>query len=75
MKTCPEISTQDLSATEIDALEADRISETDEASGQDKILSLWVSEAQRRLEEYRSGAVEVIPGPEAIASLRRKYGG
>jgi hypothetical protein len=36
---------------------------------------LWAAEAQRRVQELRSGAVHAVPGEEAVATLRKKYGG
>lgn len=35
---------------------------------------LWAIEAQRRLEEIRSGAVEAIPGEEVFAELHKRFG-
>lgn len=35
---------------------------------------LWATEAQRRLEEVRSGRVQTIPGKEALAQVRRSLG-
>ena len=35
---------------------------------------LWAVEAQRRLEEIRSGKVQAIPGETVMAELRRRYG-
>lgn len=34
---------------------------------------LWVAEAQRRLEEIRSGEVQTIPGDEVMAELHQRY--
>jgi putative addiction module component (TIGR02574 family) len=33
----------------------------------------WAVEAQRRLEEIRSGKVQGIPGDQVMAELRRRY--
>jgi len=35
---------------------------------------MWAIEARRRVEEIRSGAVEVIPGEEVFAELHRRFG-
>jgi len=37
------------------------------------IHRLWAAEADRRLQELRSGAVKAVPGDEALARLRQKY--
>lgn len=34
---------------------------------------LWAAEAQRRLEDVRSGKVQAIPGEPVMAELRRSY--
>ena len=53
---------------------ADRLVESlDPAEGSD-LHKVWAKEAHRRLEELRSGAVKSIPGEEALAQLREKYG-
>jgi putative addiction module component (TIGR02574 family) len=39
-----------------------------------EIDRLWAAEAQRRLEEIRSGKVQAIPGEPVMAELRRRYG-
>jgi putative addiction module component (TIGR02574 family) len=38
-----------------------------------EIDQLWAAEAQRRLEEIRSGKVQAIPGEPVMAELRRRY--
>ncbi|NEP61287.1 MAG: addiction module protein [Symploca sp. SIO2G7] len=35
------------------------------------IQELWIEEAQKRIDEIRSGAVKAIPGEEALAQVRR----
>lgn len=35
-----------------------------------KIDQLWLAEAKRRRDEIRAGAVEAIPGEEALKSVR-----
>ena len=75
MKNYSTISEGDLSPTETELILEDRLAESAERISHDEHLALWVAEANRRLEELISGAVQAIPGPEAIASLRRKYGG
>ncbi|NET62230.1 MAG: addiction module protein [Symploca sp. SIO2E6] len=35
------------------------------------IQELWIEEAQKRIDEIRSGAVKAIPGEEALARVRQ----
>ena len=35
----------------------------------------WVAEAQRRLEEVRSGAARTIHGDEVFAAIRKRFAG
>jgi len=37
----------------------------------DEIQRLWIEEANRRLEEVRSGKVKPIPGEDVLAEARR----
>lgn len=60
--------------SEARALLADRLVESLDPAEDGYIRNLWISEANRRLQELRSGAVKAIPGAEAVASLRKKYG-
>jgi len=57
------------------ALLADRLVESLDPAEDGQLHQLWAPEAQRRLQELRSGSVRAIPGEEAVANLRRKYGG
>ena len=57
------------------ALLADRLVESLDPAEEGPLHDLWVAEANRRLEELRSGAVQGIPGEDAVAALRRKFGG
>lgn len=50
---------------------ADRLVESLDPAEDGVLHQLWVVEAQRRLEEVRSGKVKTIPGPEAIEQVRR----
>lgn len=59
--------------SEARALLADRLVESLDPAEDGTIRRLWVSEANRRLQELRSGKVKAVPGPEAVASLREKY--
>lgn len=59
--------------SEARALLADRLVESLDPAEDGYIHDLWVAEAQRRLQELRSGTVKGIPGDEAIARLRQKY--
>ena len=60
--------------SEARALLADRLVESLDPAEDGHIHRLWVEEARRRLDELRSGRVKSIPGEEAMAGLRRKYG-
>ncbi|HWY25352.1 MAG TPA: addiction module protein [Nevskia sp.] len=57
--------------SEARALLADRLVESLDPAEEGRIHSLWAAEAQRRLEEVRSGRVAAIPGEEALARVRR----
>ena len=56
------------------ALLADRLVESLDPAEDGQRHQLWAPEAQRRLQELRFGSVRAIPGEEAVANLRRKYG-
>ncbi len=34
----------------------------------------WLEEARRRLEEFREGKVQAIPGKEVVEGVRRRFG-
>ena len=53
------------------ALLADRLVESLDPAEDGYIHRLWAAEAQRRLDEVRSGKVRTIPGPEALERVRR----
>jgi putative addiction module component (TIGR02574 family) len=53
------------------ALLADRLVESLDPAEEEELRALWVAEAQRRLEEVRSGRVRTIPAEEALARVRR----
>jgi hypothetical protein len=57
--------------SEARALLADRLVESLDPAQDSEIQALWVAEATRRRDEIRSGAVAPIPGPEALARVRR----
>ena len=40
---------------------------------QAEIDRLWVEEAERRVSQIERGDVELIPGDEVFAKIRRKY--
>jgi putative addiction module component (TIGR02574 family) len=42
---------------------------------QKEIDDLWKIEAQRRVEEVRSGVVTPIPGDEVFEEVRKRFGG
>lgn len=59
--------------SEARALLADRLVESLDPAEDGYIHNLWVAEANRRLQELRSGQTTGIPGEDALASLRQKY--
>lgn len=61
--------------SEARALLADRLVESLDPAEDGLIHQLWAVEGQKRLEQLRSGAVEAIPGDEAMAKLRKKFVG
>ncbi len=71
-----EIAEQALALpSEARALLADRLVESLDPAEDGIIHQLWAVEAQRRLQQLRSGAVQAVSGEEALASLRKKYAG
>ena len=56
------------------ALLADRLVESLDAAGTNRIDRLWGTEAKRRRDEVRQGLVQTIPGDEALARVRRALG-
>jgi hypothetical protein len=61
--------------SEARALLADRLVESLDPEEDGYIHNLWIKEANRRVQEFRSGAVSAIGGEEAVAKLRQKYNG
>jgi len=61
--------------SEARALLADRLAESLDPAEDGYIHQLWVKEAQRRLDDVRSGRVQTIPGEEALAQVRRAFSG
>jgi putative addiction module component (TIGR02574 family) len=57
--------------SEARALLADRLVESLDPVEEGRIHSLWAAEAQRRLDDVRSGRVDAVPGEEALARVRR----
>lgn len=57
--------------SEARALLADRLVESLDPAEDGLVHRLWAAEAQRRLQEVRSGQVGTIPGPEALERVRR----
>ena len=53
------------------ALLADRLVESLDPAEESRIHALWAVEAQRRLEDVRSGRVKTVPGEKALARVRR----
>jgi putative addiction module component (TIGR02574 family) len=40
---------------------------------QEEIDRLWIEEAEHRVSQIEKGEVELIPGDEVFAKIRRKY--
>ena len=40
---------------------------------QEDIDTLWSAEAEKRVQEINSGAVEMLDGEEVFAAMRKKY--
>ena len=59
--------------SEARALLVDRLVESLDPAEEGLFHRLWAAEADRRLRELRSGAVQGKPGNEALARLRQKY--
>jgi putative addiction module component (TIGR02574 family) len=59
--------------SEARALLADRLVESLDPAEDGYIHNLWAEEANRRLQELRSGKVVGISGEEALIRLRQKY--
>jgi putative addiction module component (TIGR02574 family) len=57
--------------SEARALLADRLVESLDPVEDTNLRHLWTAEAQRRLEDVRSGKVKTIPGEEALERVRR----
>jgi len=56
--------------SEARALLADRLAESLDPLEDVYIRQLWASEARTRRDEVRSGAIETIPGEEALERVR-----
>lgn len=50
---------------------ADFLVESLNSAQPDELQRLWAAEANKRLEEIRSGKVKAIPGEEVLAEARR----
>ena len=57
--------------SEARALLADRLVESLDPAEDGCARRLWIKEALRRQEEVRSGRMQTIPGPVALAKVRR----
>ena len=56
------------------ALLADKLVESLEFDTDSAIQAVWITEAKRRRDEVRDGAVQPIAGEEALAQVRRLIG-
>ncbi len=57
------------------ALLADKLVESLDTAALSRIDQVWLAEAKRRRDDVRSGKVQTIPGPRAIAKVRGSLGG
>jgi putative addiction module component (TIGR02574 family) len=72
--TVEQIAEQALALpSEARALLADRLAESLDPLEDATVRDLWMAEAHRRLDEIRSGAVEAVPGEEALAQVRKAF--
>ena len=53
---------------------AERLMESIDFSSTEELQQLWTAEANRRLEDLRSGRVQPIPGDDVPAEVRRVVG-
>jgi len=44
-------------------------------SPEDDIDRQWIAEAERRLEEVRTGRVKAIPGDQVFAQIQKRFAG
>ncbi|MEW6037544.1 MAG: addiction module protein [Pseudomonadota bacterium] len=70
--TLEEITREALLLTPAQRAElADFLVESLDLTLPDEVQRLWIEEANRRLEEVRSGKVKAIPGEDVLAEARR----
>ena len=43
------------------------------SGGSSELESAWVREANNRVEAFRAGQIEAVPGSEAMAGLRKRF--
>ncbi len=69
--TVEQIAEEALSLpSEARALLADRLVESLDPAEDGYVRQLWVAEAQRRIEDVRSGRVATVAGAEAFSQVR-----
>ncbi len=74
-KTMEKLASEALSLSAQDRAElAEKMVESLVERPDPEIERAWALEAERRLDEIRSGKVELIPGEEAMAKIRRLVG-
>jgi putative addiction module component (TIGR02574 family) len=54
------------------AILADRLLESLDSPQREEIDRLWAEEAERRVQEIKTGKVKPIPGEEVFQNLRKK---
>jgi putative addiction module component (TIGR02574 family) len=68
-----KLTDQALSLPAIDRVHlADRLLESLNSPGNEKINKLWAEEAERRIDELDSGEVQAIPGEKVFADIRKR---
>jgi len=51
---------------------ADRLLASLDSPGSEELDALWAKEAERRIDELDSGAVQTIPGEKVLADIRNR---
>ncbi len=71
--TISKLTDQVLSLPTIDRVHlADRLLESLNAPSSEELNTIWAKEAERRIDELDSGAVQAIPGEKVLADIRKR---
>ena len=63
-----------LSHAERDELALTLIESLESPADDGDVERAWLAEVERRADQVRRGAVEIVPGDEVFARLRRQFG-